>query len=267
MKYIIPFFLLLCVLSACTRTNQQNTTPPDTPVALLDSAFFYSTGPKEIIFVTTNFHYDDQGRYTGTYETLTTSTVDHIGLVPDTMALTLTYNGSDSLPATYEYTDAMSYYAGGPPGSSLLRYDDQRRIILDSPANPVYTRRFTYGNGDISRTAREFLSSPDTIFTDGNNVSRYEIASAYLYSFAYSNYPNPFYFPKLATHAGAIFYEDGRDTYSKNLFSKKTGIYSPTTGTYNYTWTLNTDGQVVSGIGINQDTGLPVEYYRFVYKK
>ena len=267
MKFIIPLFLCMSVLFACTRTNQQNTTPPNASATVLDSVFFHSTGPKEIVFVTTKFHYDDQGRYTGTFETMTDSTIDHIDVGQDTMMLTLTYNGSDTLPATYEHTDALEYYPGGPPGPSLLRYDDQGRIILDSPANPVYTRRFTYGNGYISRTAREFLSSLDTIFTDGNNVSRYEIASAYLYSFAYSNYPNPFYFPKLGAHAGAIFYEDGRDTYSKNLFSKKTGIYSPTTGTYNYTWTLNTDGQVVSGIGTNEDTGLPVEYYRFVYKK
>jgi hypothetical protein len=270
MKFIIRFFLPLCLLSACTRTNQQNTTPPDGAAAVLDSAFFYSTGPKEIIFVTTNFHYDDKGRYTGTFETMTDSTVDHIGLVPDTMTLTLTYNGSDSLPATYEYTDAMSYYAGGPPGSSLLSYDDQRRIILDSPVNPIYNSLFIYGNSFISRTAREFVATQDTIFTDGDNVSRYKVGSGeYLYSFIYSNYPNPWYFPRLAAHAGLLFYDDARDTYSKNLFSKKVagGTYFPTARTYNYSWTLNSAGQVISGIGTDQRTGEPVEYYRFVYKK
>ena len=77
MKYFIPCMLGMLLALSCTRTNQQNTTAPNASSAILDSAYFYSTGPKEIVYSAKRFNYDAQGRFTGTYATFTDSTVDH----------------------------------------------------------------------------------------------------------------------------------------------------------------------------------------------
>lgn len=152
----------------------------------------------------------------------------------------------------------------------MLAYDNQSRIILDSPVNPIYTSHFTYGDDYATRTDQNLVATIDTLFTDGNNMYTYKEGPNYfVYNFTYSIYPNPYYLPQLAAHMGAFLYNDIWDISSKNLFSKKvySDVYGETGRMYNYSWTLNADGQVISGIGTDQDTGLPVEYYRFVYKK
>jgi hypothetical protein len=266
MKFIIPGMLCMLLALSCTRTNQQNTTPPgNSSSAVLDSAYFYSTGPKEIYYSATRFTYDDQGRFTGTYATSADSNLNHQPAIrPDTSTLVLTYNGTDTVPATYRYNDLVNIFPGGAPGPSSLSYDAQDRIILDSPMNPIYTVRFGYGNGYISFAENSF--SADTMFITNGNISGYDVAFGGLTTYSYSNNPNPYYLPKLATTAGIALFNTsgGFDMISKNLFSQK---ISSSAHTYNYTWTLNTDGRVISGIGTDQDTGQPVDYYWFVYKK
>ncbi|MDP4129919.1 MAG: hypothetical protein Q8918_14395 [Bacteroidota bacterium] len=261
MKYIIPGMLCMLLALSCTRTNEQTAPTPNASTAVLDSAYFYSTGPKEIVYSATRFNYDAQGRFTGTYATFTDSTIDHhLGAPADTGTLVLSYNGMDALPATYQYQEQKNYF---PP--SLLSYDNQNRVILDSPVNPIYTVHFTYGNSYVSWTGNYIAG--DTIFIDNHNISRYFDYFEGQTTYSYSSYPNPYYLPKLAGNVGIALVNNGTsfDLISKNLFSKK--VHSGYSKTYNYNWTLNANGQVVSGIGTDQDTGQPVEYYQFVYKK
>lgn len=97
MKYLIPCMLCMLLFFACKKNNQENTAPPNGSSAVLDSSYFYSTGPKEIVLVSTKFQYDAQGRFTGTNATMTDSTVDHhLGATPDTSSMVLTYSGADT---------------------------------------------------------------------------------------------------------------------------------------------------------------------------
>ncbi|HZK64804.1 MAG TPA: hypothetical protein VFC34_11705, partial [Puia sp.] len=159
MKYITPGMLCMLLFFACKKNNQENT-PPNVASALLDSSFFYSTGPKEIVLVSTKFQYDAQDRFTGTNATMTDSTVDHhLGATPDTNSMVLTYAGADTLPSTYFYQEQQNYYPEGAPGTGLLIYDNQSRIILDSPENPLYTLHFTYGDGYATRTDQDLVAT------------------------------------------------------------------------------------------------------------
>ncbi|MDP4252230.1 MAG: hypothetical protein Q8918_19185 [Bacteroidota bacterium] len=271
MKYFIPVMLCVFLFFSCKKNTQENTTPPKvSSSAVLDSSFFYSTGPKEIVLVSSKFQYDPQGRFTGIYAVMTDSTEDHHpGAPPDTSTMVLTYSGADTLPSTYYYQEQLNYYPQGAPGTAMLAYDNQGRIILDSPVNPIYTLHFTYGDGYATRTDQDLVATIDTLFTDGNNISIYKVGPNYfLHSFTYSNNPNPYYMPQLAAHLGPVLYNEILDISSKNLFSKQvySDIYGETARIYNYTWTLNSDGQVIAGVGTDQNTGQPVEYYRFVYK-
>ncbi len=268
MKYAISGTLCLLLAFGCSRTNQQTQTAPITSSPSLDSAYFYMTGPKEIMLYSTKFNYDDQGRYLGMDESFTDSTMDHISASPGTDTETFTYNGNDSLPDTYLMFYPRNYYPGGTPGPGMLKYDDRGRIILDSPSNTLYTVHYTYGDNYISRPDPDLVGQQDTLFTGEKNIPRFTISSGLAQlTISYSDYPNPFYLPRLAAHAGALLFP-GRDIISQNLFSKKQSVGYYTSGrTYDYTWTLNADGQVASGVAVDESTGQQMEYYRFVYKK
>jgi hypothetical protein len=90
-----------------------------------------------------------------------------------------------------------------------------------------------------------------------------------IHSFTYSNYPNPFYQPPLATHIAPLMVFNVIDIFSKNLFSSSTAqfINKDPYQVINYSWTTNTNGQVISGVGRDATTGAILQYIWFTYRK
>ena len=271
--------LSICILFlfSCTRTNQPTPQPdpnpgptpdPQIPVTrvlpLLDSFKIYTLGPKEIDFTTGKMNYDGSGRLKDIYETITDSSEDDTPLRPDTTDFSLIYNGLDSLPAAYINFEAslssLAYHG-------FLSYDDQRRMSQDSGTNSQnsWLYKYQYNEGKIIQSS---INSTDSIVIVNNNVQLWK-EFMLIHSFTYSNYPNPFYQPALATHIAPLMVFNYLDIFSKNLFSSSTAqfINKDPYQVINYSWTTNTNGQVISGIGTDANTGAILQYFWFTYRK
>jgi hypothetical protein len=268
--------LSICILFlfSCTRTNHPTPQPdpnpgttPDPPVPvtqvlpLLDSFKSYWVGPKEITFNTGKMNYDGFGRLHDIYETITDSTEDHIPLRPDTTDFTLIYNGSDSLPASYINFEANNLTAHGS-----LTYDNLGRMSQDSGTNSQnsWLYKYQYNEGKIIQSSG---NGTDSIIIVDNNVQLWK-EFMLIHSFTYSNYPNPFYQPALASHIAPLMVFNYVDIFSKNLFSSSTAQfigYDPYQ-VINYSWTTNANGQLISGIGKDAITGAILQYLWFIYR-
>ncbi len=269
--------LSICILFlfSCTRTNQPTPQPdpnpgttPDPPVPvtqvlpLLDSFKVYNVDPKEITFNIGKMNYDGTGRLNNIYETVADSAGDHTPLRPDTTIFTLNYNGSDSLPAAYINFEANNLTAHGS-----LTYDNLGRMSQDSGTNGQnsWLYKYQYNEGKIIQSSG---NGTDSIVIVNNNVQQLK-EFMLIYSFTYSNYPNPFYQPALATHITPLMVFNSVDIFSKNLFSSSTAqfIGNQPYQVINYSWTTNANGQVISGIGTDATTGAILQYFWFTYRK
>jgi YD repeat-containing protein len=252
-------FLCLCSTLAisCTRSNQVNPPKPadSTSVSLIiDTMKVYVLGPKENHYSVAKFKYDAHGRLIEIYS-LETDTTSTGGLYPDTSSTIFNYPGSDSIPNYY--IDWVSVNQNGHI-HHYLTYDDQSRVIIDSPDGGL-AYHYYYAQGYFYMQNQYFS---DTSFMSGNNLSRYVMPfEKQLYS--YSDYANPFYIPGLSNHIGSVF----PTLLSESLYNQRINIYSSITTTVNYSWTTNSDGRVNYGVGTDEATGKPVEYYWFTYRK
>lgn len=268
-------YLLICTtiifLQSCTRNNEkpQSTqpTPPasvdspktSAPVAVLDSIIIYSLGPKEITYTTEKFKYDSKGRLIEIYE-ITADSISNPSFV-DPLLETFSYSNNDSLP--YMHSDSnRANYVFSPDGfyHHLLEFNSAGEITLDSETVTHNAEHYIYGNGSF-----EVLTSYgiDSFYFSGGNLTKY-IYPFETHIYTYSTYPNPFYFRQFGSKIGKTL---SPICLSRNLFSQIQNIFSADGYTVNYSWNVNADGQVVNGIGTDQASGLPIEYYWFVYKK
>ena len=269
----LPIYILF--LFSCTRTNQPTPQPdpnpgptPDTThhvplsLPLLDSYIIYDLDMREIIFNTGKMNYDGSGRLHDIYVTVADSTADHIPLRPDTTDFTLIYNGSDSLPSSYTKVEAYTF-----TGRGFLTYDNLGRMSQDSGTSiqSSWLYKYQYNEGKIIRNSDY---GTDSIIIVNNNVQLLK-QSLVIYSFTYSTYPNPFYQPNLANHITPLMVFEGPDIFSKNLFNSSTAQYtnSDPYQVINYSWTTNANGQVISGIGKDANSGVVLQYYWFTYRK
>jgi hypothetical protein len=274
MRLNVTLSICILFLFSCTRTNQPTPQPdpnpgntPDTQVPvthvlpLLDSFKSYWVGPKEITFDAGKLNYDGSGRLIDIYVTVTDSSEDHTPLRPDTTNFTLIYNGSDSLPAAYINYEANSFTARG-----FLTYDNQGRMNQDSGNNGQnsWLYKYEYNERQIIQRAS---GTTDSIVFENENVLLWK-EFMLIHSFTYSNYPNPFYQPALATHIAPLMVFNVIDIFSKNLFSSSAAQfigYDPYQ-VINYSWTTNANGQVISGIGKDANTGAILQYLWFTYR-
>ena len=273
----LNLMLVICTLFAisCSRTNQTTPQPdpipapvPDPPIPvvhalpLLDSFKFYTLGPKEITTAIGKMNYDGSGRLTDIHETTTDSTEDRQPLRPDTLDFILTYQGSDSLPASYiNYSAGLSTLAA----RGFLSYDDQARMNQDSGTNGQNSWLYKYQYND-RKIIQNSANGVDSIVIVNDNVKLWK-EFMNIYSFTYSTYPNPFYQPNLAKHIIPLMVFNSEDIFSKNLFNSSAAQYvgnDPYLVT-NYSWTTNANGQVISGIGTDAKTGAILQYFWFTY--
>jgi len=268
--------LSICILFlfSCTRTNQPTPQPdsnpgptpdPQVPVAhvlpLLDSFKVYTVDPKEITLNIGKMKYDMSGRLMDVYVTITDSSEDHSPLRPDTTDFTLIYNGSDSLPDAYINFEANTLTSHG-----FLTYNQQGRMSQDSGNNGQnsWLYKYDYNERQIIQSSN---GTTDSIVFVNDNVLLWK-EFMLIHSFTYSNYPNPFYQPALATHITPLMVFNVVDIFSKNLFSSSTDqfIGNDPYQVINYSWTTNTNGQVISGVGTDAKTETILQYYWFTYR-
>jgi hypothetical protein len=267
MKYLI-FCIALISLYSCARTN--SVAPPAPPVdstktvapaptPLIDSMYIYSLGHKEINYSKWKFNYDARGRLAGFYTTDADSGFTG-GVFPDTSFYTFNYQGTDSLPYAYTIFDNVNRVLS-PDGTyhHTLSYDDLGRVLTDTESVAQAADHYNYLNGFFTMQNRYNLDS--FYFADGN-LSSY-VFPFEKHIFTYSAYANPTYFPQFGIQFSNIL----PFPISQKLFSRHEKIYSAEAYTINYSWTTNEEGRVTYGVGIEESTGLPLEYYWFVYKK
>jgi len=263
MKYTI-FCIALLSFYSCTRTNDVahpspvDSTKTENLTPLIDSIYIYILGPKEINKSISKFNYDSRGRLTG-FHNIIADTTSSNQTFADTVKYIFSYQGTDSLPNSY------TIWANGnvlsPDGTyhHILKYDDSGRVLIDSESVTQTADHYSYSNADFT------LQNPyglDSFFIVGGNLSYY-IFPFERHFYTYSGYANPAYLSQFGTHFGNIL----PFTMSRNLFNHRQNSYSASWYNVDYSWTTNADHQVIYGVGIAQSTGLPIEYYRYVYKK
>jgi hypothetical protein len=270
--------LCICILFAfsCSRTNQPIPQPspnpgptpdPQTPIAhalpLLDSFIFYTLGPKEITLSKGKIKYDGSGRLTDIYSATTDTAEDGQPLRPDTLDFILTYRGTDTLPIAYtNYTADLSAFAD----HGFLSYDDQGRMIQDSGANGQNSWLYKYQYDERQITQNSGNGTDSIIIVNNNVVLWKEFMN--IYSFTYSDFPNPFYQPALAKHITPLMVFKSIDIFSKNLYNSSTSqfVNNIPYQVINYSWTTNANGQVIFGIGTDAKTGGILQYFWFTYR-
>ena len=108
-------------------------------------------------------------------------------------------------------------------GRGFLTYDNLGRMSQDSGTNTQnsWLYKYQYNEGKIIRNSD---NGTDSIVIVNNNVQQWK-EFMLIHSFTYSNYPNPFYQPALATHITPLMVFNAVDIFSKNLFSSSTAQY------------------------------------------
>jgi hypothetical protein len=256
----------LIVTAACNKSNSGSN---GNQIQWIDSVKLYTITPSGTSFTKTSFTYDGSNRLISAMENSNDTNSAHVASTTSSV-ITFSYNGSDTIPNAY--SDNIHH---------LLFYDGQGRVLLDSQdvgGAPKFVDHYSYGSGYIARFRGTSL---DTVFTDGKNKTGYITYQAtlsggnivkgnltYNEGYYYSIYTNPFYFGRLASHIGYLFQPSFFDMASREICTSRQYILNagdPNT-IINYTWTTNSSQQVVSGIGTNAGTGLPVEFYTFFYR-
>jgi hypothetical protein len=267
MKYFLLSISLISLFS-CTRTNDIiNPAPPKdsttvlTPfIALLDTVKVYILGPKEINYSVTKYSYDAQRRLVEIYSTSADTSYNQ-NFFPDTSSVIINYQGTDTLPYQYtQWNKTNKVFAPDGIYRHNLSYDAQQRIISDSETVTSQADHYSYSDANIML---QNLYGADTFYIAAGNLKKY-VYPFETHIYTYSSYPNPWYFTQLSSHLGPVLLPD---MISKNLYSQRQNIFSSDGYLMNYSWTLDGNGRVVYGVGTDQATGLPLEYYWFVYKK
>jgi hypothetical protein len=267
MKYFLLSISLVSLFS-CTRNNDIiNPAPPKDSTTvlspsgtLLDTVKVYILGPKEIIYSVTKYNYDAQSRLVGIYTTSADTSYSQT-FFPDTSNIIINYQGTDTLPYQYtQFNKINKVFAPDGIYRHNLIYDGQHRIISDSETVTKQADHYSYSSENIFL---QNLYGADTFYLNTGNLSKY-VYPFETHIYTYSSYPNPWYFTQLGNHLGSVI---SPDMISINLYNRRENIFSSDGYTVNYSWTLNSDGQVVYGVGTDQTTGLPLEYYWFVYRK
>lgn len=282
------FSLLLCIFFAisCTKTNSTNQ-PDNNPAVgnMLDSGYTYFSYQGETQGGWAKFIYDDKGRLIE-WRTVSTDTVGQYTML-DTGSFRFSYSGNDTVPSFF--TDPENIGGYDISVMHYPQYDQSGRIIVDSqsfvsPATGVSSNhpvnKYQYHDGYISEITPYEL---DTFFFHNSNYDEYagweRIQNAngpYQATqlngrrlITASSHINPGYQLRLSNSIGVVFsYGWIGDLLLQYLPSRVEDVADPNNSeVINYSWVTDDQGRVISGTGIDGNTGLAREYYRFVYKK
>jgi hypothetical protein len=214
----------------------------------------------------------------------------------DSAALSFSAWGSNAPPASYDITN----YTVGITEHHWMAYDNLGRAVIDSvtpnSSNDLGTIHCFYDNNgnntlqfyypDPNAPTGYSLQAIDTISVQAGNIAaskgysvingtdtlgNYGVLSIYKGeqdAYTYSTYTNPLYQSYFSNSLGSLFYYNSIGDYlSQKLPSHwiVAGNNGSPAFTINYSWTTNSAGKVVRGIGVESGSGAIAEEYTFTY--
>jgi hypothetical protein len=248
MKHATVLVILILLLYACKK-NVSNI--DDKPVSNIATSIHISYLSEHKLKVD-SFVRDNNNRLIKLIRIFVDST--SIPVKPTSDYFEFNYSGNDTLPDQYTYSGGLAH---------ILRYDGQKRIIVDSATTGHIIYYFSYASSKIFFYL-DLLPSighfEDTLNVQNENIAEWQysyFAPTYriyhINSYTYSSLANP-----LSFHGsmGILLFDitGEEDFYSKNLISDST------------TWITDQNGRVIRGENIITGTGGSVTKNIITYK-
>lgn len=240
MKFITVALLLIVLISSCKKSTSDNNEPVSTVAVSIHTA-----EPDEHQLKIDSIVRDDNKRLLKFISIGVDSTI--VPAQTYTMEYVFNYTGNDSLPSSYTVSSTDNH---------KLRYDSQRRIIMDSSMQIHNTFYFSYTSSgtilyqDLPSNVGHYIDTMKV--SNGNIASRsywyfgpYSTIEHTNFTYTSSSLANPLSFS--ATDIGLLLLEitGRRDYLSKYLSNQVVNDRFPETDSY--TWATDKYGRVFSG--------------------
>jgi hypothetical protein len=266
-KLTLSLSIALLFLYSCKKSNSGSAPSSNYYLSSVVAIGTATTSNPQSGQIVDSFNYDTLHRI----NTYIESDYDSSQFGPElsTWNIQFIYQGSNSWPSSYNYSDGGSI--GGPYGSHLLSYDAEHRIMRDSCLNGSgdYTD-FSYTNNSIVITFFDggtiLPASVNTYFISNGNVSKETLASPQVSSslgvvnYTYSSIANPAYHPLIFNSIGplltALNLSAGTvDFISQNAWQGTSQAVSVSLPDFLTNYTLDTDNKGrLSKMTLNSDS-------------
>ena len=241
MKKLLLAILIITSLYSCKKDGG---TSPTAPIYNITSLVSVDTSGDSTVY---KFTYDVNSNLV--YISYRNSGYDNFGNSwIDSGSQSFYYKQNESFPRNYTTIYRKSVETFTSISNDTLIYNSQGRVIEDSVISGFQLSSFfkyNYLGSNIFVTQSDGLGGigMDTIVLSNGNLTKMSFGFAYMDSYTvsnYTNYPNPYYNPKISNILGALF-TDGNwfDALSTNLSDYGMGA----------TYTTDSQGRVIKIIG------------------